>query len=183
MESVDCVVIGAGVIGLAVARELALQGREVLILEAEDSIGQHTSSRNSEVIHAGLYYPNRAPFVAVGDYVYVAAGEGKLWALDAKTGAVARKFDTTFPPCRLLVDNGVVAVVCWKAGTRLGGLVGVDEEMDPREAILRHGGKEDVISKLTAAYAKTQPKPIFAEPSEEEKDGAEEGAAEGGETG
>jgi L-2-hydroxyglutarate oxidase LhgO len=56
-ERVDCVVIGAGVIGLAVARALALQGREVIVLEAEESIGNHTSSRNSEVIHAGIYYP------------------------------------------------------------------------------------------------------------------------------
>lgn len=56
-ERVDCVVIGAGVVGLAVARALALQGREVIVLEAEESIGNHTSSRNSEVIHAGIYYP------------------------------------------------------------------------------------------------------------------------------
>ncbi len=79
--------------------------------------------------YAGLYYPNRAPFVAVGDYVYVAAGDGKLWALDAQTGKLARKFDTTFPPCRLLVDDGVVAVACWKEGTRLGGVVGVDRRL------------------------------------------------------
>jgi len=57
MESVDAVVIGAGVVGLAVARALASSGREVLILEAADSIGTETSSRNSEVIHAGIYYP------------------------------------------------------------------------------------------------------------------------------
>jgi L-2-hydroxyglutarate oxidase LhgO len=57
MESVDALVVGAGVVGLAVARELALAGREVVILEAEDAIGTHTSSRNSEVIHAGIYYP------------------------------------------------------------------------------------------------------------------------------
>ena len=56
-ESVDCVVIGAGVVGLAVARALALQGREVMVLEAADAIGTGTSSRNSEVIHAGIYYP------------------------------------------------------------------------------------------------------------------------------
>ncbi|MDJ0922302.1 MAG: NAD(P)/FAD-dependent oxidoreductase [Henriciella sp.] len=53
----DCVVIGAGVIGLAVARALAISGRDVVVLEAEQQIATHTSSRNSEVIHAGLYYP------------------------------------------------------------------------------------------------------------------------------
>ncbi|MGE0874998.1 MAG: NAD(P)/FAD-dependent oxidoreductase [Burkholderiales bacterium] len=57
MESVDAVVIGAGVVGLAVARALAGSGREVIVLEAEEAIGTHTSSRNSEVIHAGIYYP------------------------------------------------------------------------------------------------------------------------------
>ena len=57
MERLDAVVIGAGVVGLAVARALAMAGREVVILEAEDAIGTHTSSRNSEVIHAGIYYP------------------------------------------------------------------------------------------------------------------------------
>ncbi|MGB7540489.1 MAG: NAD(P)/FAD-dependent oxidoreductase [Burkholderiales bacterium] len=57
MESVDCVVIGAGVVGLSVARALALAGREVIVLEAESAIGTGTSSRNSEVIHAGIYYP------------------------------------------------------------------------------------------------------------------------------
>ena len=56
-EKLDCVVIGAGVVGLACARALAMSGREVIILEAEDAIGTHTSSRNSEVIHAGIYYP------------------------------------------------------------------------------------------------------------------------------
>jgi L-2-hydroxyglutarate oxidase LhgO len=57
MEQVGAVVIGAGVVGLAVARALALQGREVWLLEAENAIGTGTSSRNSEVIHAGIYYP------------------------------------------------------------------------------------------------------------------------------
>ena len=55
-EKTDTVVIGAGVIGLAVARALALAGREVIVLEANPGIGQEISSRNSEVIHAGLYY-------------------------------------------------------------------------------------------------------------------------------
>ncbi|NML85634.1 NAD(P)/FAD-dependent oxidoreductase [Polaromonas sp.] len=57
MDQIDCVVVGAGVVGLAVARTLALQGREVMVLEAADAIGTCTSSRNSEVIHAGIYYP------------------------------------------------------------------------------------------------------------------------------
>jgi L-2-hydroxyglutarate oxidase LhgO len=57
MEAVECVVAGAGVIGLAIARNLALAGREVLLLEATSAIGTGISSRNSEVIHAGIYYP------------------------------------------------------------------------------------------------------------------------------
>ncbi|MBT2302790.1 NAD(P)/FAD-dependent oxidoreductase [Variovorax paradoxus] len=57
MDEFDCAVIGAGVVGLAVARALAKKGREVIVLEAEGAIGTGTSSRNSEVIHAGIYYP------------------------------------------------------------------------------------------------------------------------------
>src|SRR6267154_2514515 len=56
-EQFDTVVIGAGVVGLAVARAFALAGREVIVLEQESTIGTGTSSRNSEVIHAGIYYP------------------------------------------------------------------------------------------------------------------------------
>jgi L-2-hydroxyglutarate oxidase LhgO len=69
MEKVDCVVIGAGVIGLAVARKLARLGREVIVLEAAQTIGTETSSRNSEVIHAGIYYPKdslKARFCVAG---------------------------------------------------------------------------------------------------------------------
>ena len=55
-ERVDALVIGAGVIGLAVARELALAGREVIVIERAEGIGTGTSARNSEVIHAGLFY-------------------------------------------------------------------------------------------------------------------------------
>jgi L-2-hydroxyglutarate oxidase LhgO len=57
MESVDTVVVGAGAVGLAVARAFALAGREVVVIEKEAAIGTGTSSRNSEVIHAGIYYP------------------------------------------------------------------------------------------------------------------------------
>jgi len=58
MEKVDCIVAGAGVVGLAIAREAARRGWETLVLEAADAIGTGTSSRNSEVIHAGIYYPH-----------------------------------------------------------------------------------------------------------------------------
>ena len=58
MDRVECIVIGAGVVGLAVARALALRGREVIVLERHEVIGSEVSSRNSGVIHAGLYYPN-----------------------------------------------------------------------------------------------------------------------------
>ena len=68
-EKIECAVIGAGVVGLAVARQLALAGRETIVLEAENLIGSHTSSRNSEVVHAGIYYPKgslKARFCVAG---------------------------------------------------------------------------------------------------------------------
>src|SRR3954453_2268584 len=57
MDRVECVVAGAGVVGVAIARRLAQAGCEVVLLEAAEAIGTVTSSRNSEVIHAGIYYP------------------------------------------------------------------------------------------------------------------------------
>ena len=57
IDTVDCVVVGAGVVGLAVARQLAMAGRETLIVERHEAFGTETSSRHSEVIHAGIYYP------------------------------------------------------------------------------------------------------------------------------
>ena len=57
LPDVDTIVIGAGVVGLAIAAALAQRGHEVIVLERESSIGQGVSSRNSEVIHAGIYYP------------------------------------------------------------------------------------------------------------------------------
>ena len=69
VDSVEAVVIGAGVVGLAVARRLAMTGLEVVVLEAAEAIGTETSSRNSEVIHAGIYYPKdswKAQFCVAG---------------------------------------------------------------------------------------------------------------------
>ena len=56
-KDIECIVIGAGVVGLAIARELAIQGTELLVTDKAEGIGTGTSSRNSEVIHAGIYYP------------------------------------------------------------------------------------------------------------------------------
>src|SRR3954462_4434495 len=84
-ERVDAVVIGAGVVGLAVARALALQGREVRTLEAADAIGTETSSRNSEVIHAGLYYPPGSLKARL-----CVAGRHALYAYCAARGVPAR---------------------------------------------------------------------------------------------
>jgi len=69
VDTVEAVVIGAGVVGLAVARRLAMTGLEVVVLEAAEAIGTETSSRNSEVIHAGIYYPKdswKAQFCVAG---------------------------------------------------------------------------------------------------------------------
>ena len=70
MEQMDCVVIGAGVVGLAIARELAARGRETLVLEAADAIGTGSSSRNSEVTaaacrHTGAHAPTLDEVVAL----------------------------------------------------------------------------------------------------------------------
>ena len=86
METIDTVVIGAGVVGLAVARQLALTGREVLILEAEASFGTQTSARNSEVIHAGLYYPTGSLKARL-----CVAGKERLYRYCAERGVAHRR--------------------------------------------------------------------------------------------
>ena len=86
MDRIDCAVIGAGVVGLAIARSLALAGREVVILEAEHAIGTHTSARNSEVIHAGLSY---APGSLKGRLCV--AGKAALYAYCAERGIGHRR--------------------------------------------------------------------------------------------
>lgn len=80
-NDIECLVIGAGVVGLAIARELALAGKSTLIAEANEAIGMEASARNSEVIHAGLYYPAgslKAKFCV--------QGKQKLYAYCAEKG-------------------------------------------------------------------------------------------------
>lgn len=122
MESLDCVVIGAGVVGLAIARRLALAGREVVVLEAEAGVGRHTSSRSSEVIHAGIYFlPGslKARLCVAGNralYTYMAARNvphrriGKL-LIAVREGEVA----TLDRWSRLAVANGVQDLVALSA--------------------------------------------------------------------
>jgi L-2-hydroxyglutarate oxidase LhgO len=81
VEEVDCVVVGAGVVGLAVARALAMAGREVIVLEAAEGIGTETSSRNSEVIHGGIYYPANSLMAR-----FCVAGRRKLYPFCAEHG-------------------------------------------------------------------------------------------------
>src|SRR5690242_11527685 len=81
MDEVEAVVIGAGVVGLAAARALALAGREVIVLERAYTIGFETSSRNSEVIHGGLYYPKDSLKATA-----CVAGRRRLYAYCAEHG-------------------------------------------------------------------------------------------------
>ncbi|MCU0939161.1 MAG: NAD(P)/FAD-dependent oxidoreductase [Burkholderiaceae bacterium] len=86
MDRVDCVVVGAGVVGLAIGRALTLAGRDVLVVEAARSIGTGTSSRNSEVVHAGIYYtPGSLKARLCVD------GRRQLYAYCAERGVAHRK--------------------------------------------------------------------------------------------
>ena len=86
MDQVECVVVGAGVVGLAVARALALSGREVVVIEAAEAIGTATSSRNSEVIRAGIYYPAGSLKARL-----CVAGRERLYAYCAARGVPHRR--------------------------------------------------------------------------------------------
>src|SRR5262245_66597293 len=82
----DVAVVGGGVVGLAVARVLARAGREVFVLERERFVGSHTSSRNSEVVHAGLYYPPGSLKART-----CVAGRQALYAYCAERGVLHRR--------------------------------------------------------------------------------------------
>jgi L-2-hydroxyglutarate oxidase LhgO len=109
MEKADCVVIGAGVIGLAVARELVLAGRDVIVLEKAHAIGTETSSRNSEVIHAGLYYTPGSLKAR-----FCVEGKQRLYAFCRERGIEARAIgkllvtvtDAQMPKLAAIKENG-----------------------------------------------------------------------------
>lgn len=86
MEKVDCIVAGAGVIGLAIAREATRRGWETIVVEAADAIGTETSSRNSEVIHAGIYYPAGSLKAKL-----CVEGRNRLYAFAGERGVAHRK--------------------------------------------------------------------------------------------
>lgn len=76
--------------------------------------------------YGGLFYPNRAPFVAVDERVYAANEDGKLLALEAATGEIVHTFETKYSPGVIVVDGGVLAIATWKNGSKVGGLDGED---------------------------------------------------------
>ena len=126
MEKIDCVVIGAGVVGLAVARRMAQAGHEVLILEAESAFGTGISARNSEVIHAGIHYPQGSLKARL-----CVAGRDLLYAYCAERGIAHRR-------CGKLI----VATHAAQLG-----------QLDQIEAHARRNGVGD-IERLSAAAAR-----------------------------
>jgi L-2-hydroxyglutarate oxidase LhgO len=125
MERVDTVIIGAGAVGLAIARACAQAGRETLILEAENAIGTVTSSRNSGVIHAGIYY-NPGSLKACG----CVQGRDMLYAYAAERGIAHRN-------CGKLVvatdETQIDRLKEWKANAEQNGLTGL-RMLTPAEA-------------------------------------------------
>ncbi|HYD29340.1 MAG TPA: NAD(P)/FAD-dependent oxidoreductase [Azospirillaceae bacterium] len=116
MDRIDCAVIGAGVVGLAVARRLARAGREVVVLEAAQAIGTETSSRNSEVIHAGIYYPSGSLKTRL-----CVAGRDALYAFCQDHGVEHRRIS------KLLVATDEAQITKLEALERQAKANGVDD--------------------------------------------------------
>ena len=114
MNDADVAVIGAGIVGLAVARALALAGRSVIVVEARGAIGEETSSRNSEVIHSGLYYPTRSLKAR-----FCLEGAAKLYAFCESHGVAHRRCG------KLVVAADEGELVGLKALARRGAANGV----------------------------------------------------------
>jgi len=125
METVDCLVVGAGVVGLAIARRFALAGMETIILERERTFGQGTSSRNSEVVHAGIYYPKDGIRARL-----CVAGRKALYAYCAERGVAHKRIG------KLIVATNERQLADIASIKRRAALNGVDDlhEIDAAEA-------------------------------------------------
>ncbi|MGQ0677166.1 MAG: NAD(P)/FAD-dependent oxidoreductase [Rhodospirillales bacterium] len=123
-ETVECAVIGAGVVGLAVARALALRGREVVVLDAAEGIGTQTSSRNSEVIHAGIYYPTGSLKALL-----CVAGRRALYAYCADRGVPYRDCGKLIVACAEDEKPGLEKLKAQAMANGVGDL----EWLEPRE--------------------------------------------------
>ena len=136
METIECAVIGAGVVGLACARSLAMAGRDVIVLESATSIGTGTSSRNSEVIHAGIYYPARTLKAEL-----CVSGRAMLYAYCAEREITARRCGKLIVATR---DDQIAALQGLEASARRNGvddLVWLDaDEVRAREPAVRSVG-------------------------------------------
>jgi L-2-hydroxyglutarate oxidase LhgO len=123
-ETVECAVIGAGVVGLAAARALALRGREVVVLDAAEAIGTATSSRHSEVIHAGIYYPTGS--LKAGLCV---AGRRALYAYCADRGVPYRNCGKLIVACSEDEKPGLEKLAAQALANGVGDL----EHLEPRQ--------------------------------------------------
>jgi L-2-hydroxyglutarate oxidase LhgO len=122
MDEVECVVVGAGVVGLAVGRALANAGREVLVIEAEDAIGTQTSSRNSEVIHAGIYYPAGSLMAR-----FCVAGKLALYDYCAERGVPFERCGKLIVAADAAERDRLGAIIARAAANGVGDLVELSE--------------------------------------------------------
>ncbi len=132
LDRIDAVVVGAGVVGLAVARALALQGREVMVLEREGAIGTGTSSRNSEVIHAGIYYPSGSLKARL-----CVRGKQLLYAYASERGIPHRRCGKLIVATSVSQRNALPDIVTRAAANGVGDLVmlGAEEAKDMEPAL------------------------------------------------
>ena len=128
IERVDSVVLGAGVVGLAVARALAIAGRDVLVLEAAGGIGTVTSSRNSEVVHAGIYYPTGSLKARL-----CVAGRVALYDYCATHGVPVHKLG------KLIVASDPAETAALAGDPGAGAANGVELALLPGDAVRRDG--------------------------------------------